>query len=347
MAVAPGETRTRPVMIHAAGYVLPHLGPTCSLGESLPPAPSIRPSPKLDTAALAEIACLTPREAKKLDRFSMLAIGAAHRALGHICASDFNSKWGIIISNTLGGWEYTERELSRLHQTGAEAVSPYLATAWFPAAPQGQISLRYPIGGFSKTICGDRCGGAVAIQLAARYIQLGRLDFALAGGVDAPLSSFVLSGFKKSKQDIDLVEGAGFVVLGPATSDSSANEGGNPAPASIAGAKHIRLSASSDAALAKLVQVLKTYAADSNFGAPQTLVCSGLKDEALVAPLTRELESIGSNVVFAEPWLHDSLSATSALGLIMAYERFSNGTAQSSVWHLCIDRLSAHLTVVR
>jgi len=42
-------------------------------------------------------------------------------------------KIGIFTGNALGGWLYAETELRDLYVEGREGVSPYLASAWFPA----------------------------------------------------------------------------------------------------------------------------------------------------------------------------------------------------------------------
>ena len=75
---------------------------------------------------------------------------------------------------------------------GREGVSPFMASAWFPAAPQGQISINYGIKGFSKTIVADRASSLMAIGYAARTIIRGKCDFILAGGMEAPVTPYAL-----------------------------------------------------------------------------------------------------------------------------------------------------------
>ncbi|MCK5011366.1 MAG: beta-ketoacyl-[acyl-carrier-protein] synthase family protein, partial [Deltaproteobacteria bacterium] len=108
---------------------------------------------------------------KKLDRFSHLALVAADLALkdGNVELADENlNRVGVFMGNALGGWEYAETELRDLYVEGLDGVSPYQATAWFPAAPQGQISIYYGIKGYSKTVISDRASSLMALGYAAR-----------------------------------------------------------------------------------------------------------------------------------------------------------------------------------
>ncbi|MBW2651596.1 MAG: beta-ketoacyl-[acyl-carrier-protein] synthase family protein, partial [Deltaproteobacteria bacterium] len=132
---------------------------------------------------------------KKLDRFSHLALVAADLALkdGNVELADENlNRVGVFMGNALGGWEYAETELRDLYVEGLDGVSPYQATAWFPAAPQGQISIYYGIKGYSKTVISDRASSLMALGYAARTIKKGNADLILAGGTEAPITPYAL-----------------------------------------------------------------------------------------------------------------------------------------------------------
>ena len=132
---------------------------------------------------------------KKLDRFSHLALVAADLALkdGKVELADENlNRVGVFVGNALGGWQYAETELRDLYVEGLEGVSPYQATAWFPAAPQGQISIYYGIKGYSKTVISDRASSLMALGYAVRTIKKGNADLILAGGTEAPVTPYAL-----------------------------------------------------------------------------------------------------------------------------------------------------------
>ncbi|MCL5958357.1 MAG: beta-ketoacyl-[acyl-carrier-protein] synthase family protein, partial [Chloroflexi bacterium] len=67
---------------------------------------------------------------------------------------------------------------------------PYQASAWFPAAPQGQVSLIYGIQGYSKTVVAERASGAVALAYAQRAIANDLADLIVAGGTEAPVAPY-------------------------------------------------------------------------------------------------------------------------------------------------------------
>jgi 3-oxoacyl-(acyl-carrier-protein) synthase len=176
------------------------------------------------------------RLARKLDPYTQYAVAASRLAMedgGLELEKVDRERAGVFVGNCFGGWAFTDRELRHLHTQGVKEVSPFQATAWFPAAPQGQISILFGLLGHSKTVCCERASGLASISLAARSIAQGRCDLVLAGGAEAPITPFaylacategVLPGPDTSPEeayrpfDVDprgLVpaEGAAFVLL--------------------------------------------------------------------------------------------------------------------------------------
>ncbi|WP_210574357.1 beta-ketoacyl synthase [Streptomyces sp. GESEQ-4] len=137
---------------------------------------------------------LPSRFVKRTDRFTHLAVHTVRRALadaGVAVGTDVSpERTGVMVGNILGGWEFAERELRKLWIDGPRAVSPYQATAWFPAAPQGNICIDQGIKGPARTFVADRASGAYALIGAAETLLRGRADVVLAGGVEAPLSPY-------------------------------------------------------------------------------------------------------------------------------------------------------------
>ncbi|MDE1921566.1 MAG: beta-ketoacyl-[acyl-carrier-protein] synthase family protein [Candidatus Omnitrophica bacterium] len=181
---------------------------------------------------------VSSRLLKKIDLFSHMALVASELALedAKINLEQENLKRvGIFMGNAIGGWLYAETELRDMYMEGREGVSPFMASAWFPAAPQGQISINYGIKGFSKTIVADRASSLMAIGYAARTIIRGKCDFILAGGMEAPVTPYALlccntSGmltlnnenphsayrpFDKNRDGLAIAEGAGVLTLEP------------------------------------------------------------------------------------------------------------------------------------
>ncbi len=173
---------------------------------------------------------------KKIDAFSHMTLIASEMALQDagidIQKEDPNSI-GIFLGNAIGGWLYAETELRDLYREGREGVSPYMASAWFPAAPQGQVSIYYGIKGFSKTIVADRASSLMALGYARKTLNKDRLSLILAGGMEAPVTPYALlccntygclsknnehpksayRPFDKKRDGFVIGEGAGIMVM--------------------------------------------------------------------------------------------------------------------------------------
>lgn len=181
---------------------------------------------------------VSSRLLKKIDVFSHMALVASELAIadaGLDMAKENLKRCGIFTGNAIGGWLYAETELRDMYMEGREGVSPFMASAWFPAAPQGQISIHYGIKGYSKTIVSDRASSLMAIAYAAKNLGHGKNDFILAGGMEAPVTPYALlccntSGmltkrnhspktayrpFDKTRDGYAIGEGSGIMILEP------------------------------------------------------------------------------------------------------------------------------------
>jgi len=153
---------------------------------------------------------LNRRLVHKLDRFSVLGLVSIQQALqgAGLLLDDGKPVWnqweqegnrvGITVGNNLAGWEIGDRELRHLWQQGPREVSPYLATAWFPASLQGNVSIQLGIKGIGRTFLSDRASGAHAIIHAANCLSRGRADIMLAGGSEAPFTPFATLAYETS-----------------------------------------------------------------------------------------------------------------------------------------------------
>jgi len=179
---------------------------------------------------------LSERLLKKIDAFSHMALIASEMALqdaGIDIKNEDPSLVGIFLGNAIGGWLYAETELRDLYLEGREGVSPYMASAWFPAAPQGQVSIYYGIKGFSKTVVSDRASSLMALGYARKVLSKDKLNMILGGGMEAPVTPYALlccntygalsvnnhdpqaayRPFDKKRNGFVIGEGSGIVVM--------------------------------------------------------------------------------------------------------------------------------------
>jgi 3-oxoacyl-(acyl-carrier-protein) synthase len=187
---------------------------------------------------LEKYSTVSERLLKKIDAFSHMALIASEMSLqeaGIDIRQEDPNLVGIFLGNALGGWLYAETELRDLYLEGREGVSPYMASAWFPAAPQGQVSIYYGIKGFSKTVVADRASSLMAIGYARKVLAKNKLNMILAGGMEAPVTPYALlccntygglsqdnahpasayRPFDKKRSGFVIGEGAGVMVLEP------------------------------------------------------------------------------------------------------------------------------------
>ena len=195
---------------------------------------------------LEKYSSFSERLLKKIDTFSHMALVAAELALqdsGIDIKNEDPNLVGIFLGNAIGGWLYAETELRDLYIEGREGVSPYMASAWFPAAPQGQLSIYYGIKGFSKTVVSDRASSLMALGYARSTLAKGKLNMILSGGTEAPVTPYALlccntygglstdnehpesayRPFDKDRSGFVIGEGAGIVVMEPIERAKSRN----------------------------------------------------------------------------------------------------------------------------
>ena len=179
---------------------------------------------------------ISERLLKKIDAFSHMALVASEMALkdaGIDIKNEDPNLVGIFLGNAIGGWLYAETELRDLYLEGREGVSPYMAYAWFPAAPQGQVSIYYGIKGFSKTVVSDRASSLIALGYAKKVLDKDKLNMILAWGMEAPVTPYALlccntygmlsknndspaqayRPFDKQRNGFVIGEGSGIVVM--------------------------------------------------------------------------------------------------------------------------------------
>jgi 3-oxoacyl-[acyl-carrier-protein] synthase II len=149
-----------------------------------------------------DVAAAVPRRlAVKTDRFTHFALAATQEALEHAALSlesEDLHRVGVWFGNNSGGWDICERGFKELYREGPALVNPWQATAWFPTAPQGFTTIRYGIKGCSKSLVCDRASGAAALHYALRAIRHGQLDVVLAGGTEAPITSFGMTCYAET-----------------------------------------------------------------------------------------------------------------------------------------------------
>lgn len=142
---------------------------------------------------------LGPKGLRILDRSTKLVNSAAKLAIddAKIEINEENSRnIGIAIGSTLGSVHSISEFDKESIREGPHYVNPALFPNTVINSPASQISIRFNIKGFNATIATGSSASLDAINYAADFIRLGRVNMALAGGVEELCLQIFLSFYK-------------------------------------------------------------------------------------------------------------------------------------------------------
>ncbi|NLO47402.1 MAG: beta-ketoacyl-ACP synthase II [Clostridiales bacterium] len=144
----------------------------------------------------------TSVEARKLDRFTLLASIAAAEALKDSELTteniDFN-RCGVIVSSGIGGITTIAQEQMRGIEKGFDRVSPFFIPMSIANMAAGRIAIESGFHGYASCIVTACAGSANAIGDAMRQIRHGYLDAVLCGGTESAVMPLAIGGFTSMK----------------------------------------------------------------------------------------------------------------------------------------------------
>ena len=141
------------------------------------------------------------RTVRQVDRFSQFALAAGRLALedarlvpGRDGSAD-RERIGIYLGSALGGIAYAETQHERYMARGIRSVAPNLALAVFGGAAPANLGIALDVRGPILSTANSCASGAVALGEALQAIRDGRIDAAIAGGAEVPLSPLAFGAF--------------------------------------------------------------------------------------------------------------------------------------------------------
>jgi 3-oxoacyl-[acyl-carrier-protein] synthase II len=146
--------------------------------------PDFRPQDHLDA-----------KRAKRLDRFSQLAVTSARFALADAELDprrENGDRVGAMMGSALGGVAFAEAQIERFRAEGPRGLDPALALAVFPGAASCNIAIEFGFTGPNSTNAMSCASGTIAVGDA---IRAGQADVMLAGGAEAPLAPMTYAAF--------------------------------------------------------------------------------------------------------------------------------------------------------
>ncbi|MBM4410178.1 MAG: beta-ketoacyl-ACP synthase II [Chloroflexi bacterium] len=143
---------------------------------------------------------LDRKEAKRMDRFTHLAVMAAGEALEHSgldVAADAD-EIGCMIGSGIGGMETLEQEFKVFFEKPTR-VSPFLVPMFIPDMAAGQTSIRFGLRGPNFNTVSACASGADAIGTALETIRRGDAVAMVAGGAEASVTRMTIAAFAASR----------------------------------------------------------------------------------------------------------------------------------------------------
>ncbi len=147
------------------------------------------------------LAWMPPKTARQLDRFSQFGMVAGRLALddagmrpGDAGAPD-PDRVGIYLGSALGGIAFAEEQHERYLEKGIRQVAPTLALAVFGGAAPANLGIALDVRGPILSTANSCASGGVALGEALGDLREGRVDAAIAGGAEVPLSPLAFGAF--------------------------------------------------------------------------------------------------------------------------------------------------------
>jgi len=143
-----------------------------------------------------------PKDARRTDRYSQLAMAAAKGAVadsGIDLEKVDRTRFGTIVGSGIGGLQTLCDQHTILMNKGPKRISPFMIPMMISNMASGLISMEFGLGGpnFSTTsACATSCH---AIGEAWRMIQHGDADLFLCGGSEASVVPIGMAGFSAMK----------------------------------------------------------------------------------------------------------------------------------------------------
>ncbi len=149
------------------------------------------------------VAYLDRKEARKVDRFTQLAIVSSDEAIRDAGISKDTvdpDRTGVIFSSGIGGLvTFQEEVIAYAKGDGTPRFNPFFIPMMILDIAAGHISMRHGFRGPNFAVVSACASSTHAIIEACHYIQLGKADIIVAGGSEAVISDSGVAGFNAMK----------------------------------------------------------------------------------------------------------------------------------------------------
>jgi 3-oxoacyl-[acyl-carrier-protein] synthase II len=141
-------------------------------------------------------AVASAKEARKLERNVLLALGAAREAMSDAGLNGFDPmRVGIVFGTAIGGVEGIVEQETVRRERGPSRVSPNFIPSVLVDAASGQLAISLGIRGPNYAIVSACATGSHTVGEGAELIKRGDVDAVLAGSAEACVHPLIIAGF--------------------------------------------------------------------------------------------------------------------------------------------------------
>lgn len=140
------------------------------------------------------------KEAKRMDRFSHLALAASLEAMKDVDPKDLDgNSFATVIGSGIGGISTFETQHERYINKGPSRISPFFIPMMISDMVSGVVSIRHGLKGPNFTTVSACASGGHAIATSYMIVKAGYAKAALTGGAEATITPMALGGFCSMK----------------------------------------------------------------------------------------------------------------------------------------------------
>jgi 3-oxoacyl-[acyl-carrier-protein] synthase II len=143
-------------------------------------------------------AYLSPKEAKRTERFVQFAVAAARQAIsdaGLTLDREDPFRCGVVIGSGMGSMHLIEQQHLVLLAKGPKKLTPFMIPMLICNMAPGQVAIHFGFKGPNFCTTTACASGAHGVGEALRILQRGSADVMLAGGAESCISPMAVGGF--------------------------------------------------------------------------------------------------------------------------------------------------------
>jgi 3-oxoacyl-[acyl-carrier-protein] synthase II len=149
------------------------------------------------------VAFLDRKEARKVDRFTQIALVASDQAVADsgITKENVNTdRVGVVIASGIGGLiTFQEEVINFAKGDGTPRFNPFFIPKMILDIAAGQISMRHGFRGPNFAVVSACASSTNAMMEAANLIKLGKAEIIVTGGAESVISEAGVGGFNAMK----------------------------------------------------------------------------------------------------------------------------------------------------